>query len=305
MSGILINNEELTALKGLNYLQRCLYLEAIRPYMDYKTGIVGIKRGISLQSIKEELFIEPRSGVKEKSASYQQIRRAIFQLEKKGLIKQIPRSFQLIFECPLALKDKSVQNKAGRFPAYKPDTKADRVKNIKLQQKYTPTTPKEDKAGSYAGMQQFEEANIPPVSGILDINNKLLISNAHLDSKQIYEEFERIWTIHPIKKSKKLAFEKFKRKKLYLHTEKIISYINLSKENDRKWISGFVPYLVTIFNQERWNDEIETEAVNDYAKNRKNSSPIFTILRSRIEQECNNEGMGDRERFATKEIYSE
>ena len=40
-------NEELSALRGLPYIQQLLYLTGIKPYVDYQTGIVGIVRGIS------------------------------------------------------------------------------------------------------------------------------------------------------------------------------------------------------------------------------------------------------------------
>ena len=40
---------ELEALVGLPHLQQLTYLRGIRPYMDLKTGIVGIKRKISYQ----------------------------------------------------------------------------------------------------------------------------------------------------------------------------------------------------------------------------------------------------------------
>ena len=40
----LINANELEALCGLPHIQQLVYLRGIRPYMDVKTGIVGIKR---------------------------------------------------------------------------------------------------------------------------------------------------------------------------------------------------------------------------------------------------------------------
>lgn len=52
----LLNQSELAALDGLPHLQQLAYLKGIRPYMDVKTGIVGIKRRISHQSISEQLY---------------------------------------------------------------------------------------------------------------------------------------------------------------------------------------------------------------------------------------------------------
>jgi hypothetical protein len=52
-------SQELSALMGLPYLQQVTYLLGIRPYMDATTSLVGIKRGISYQSLAETLYVEP------------------------------------------------------------------------------------------------------------------------------------------------------------------------------------------------------------------------------------------------------
>ena len=57
-----INSEELETLCGLPHIQQLAYLRGIRPYMDVKTGVTGIKRRISYQSIAEQLYIEPHPG---------------------------------------------------------------------------------------------------------------------------------------------------------------------------------------------------------------------------------------------------
>jgi hypothetical protein len=49
----MINEEELGALCGLPHIQQLAYLRGIKPYMNVKTGLVGIK--ISYQSIAEQL----------------------------------------------------------------------------------------------------------------------------------------------------------------------------------------------------------------------------------------------------------
>ena len=73
----LINSSELGALSGLPHLQQLAYLTGIRPYMDVKTGIVGVKRGISYQSIAESLYIEAHQGIKSETCSRAQIQRAL------------------------------------------------------------------------------------------------------------------------------------------------------------------------------------------------------------------------------------
>jgi len=56
MRDFFINENELGALSGLPHIQQLAYLRGIRPYMDVKTNLVGIKRRISYQSIAEQLI---------------------------------------------------------------------------------------------------------------------------------------------------------------------------------------------------------------------------------------------------------
>lgn len=64
MPSFQINDEEREALRGLPMLAREIYVFALRPFMDFATGIVGERRGISWKSIAEELYVEPHQGIK-------------------------------------------------------------------------------------------------------------------------------------------------------------------------------------------------------------------------------------------------
>src|SRR3990167_10495810 len=97
-----INQQERDALKGLPHLARLAYFEAIRPYMDFDTGIVGIKRGISYQSLGEELYVESHVGYVSGSPSKQQLRRALKTLERASLISIQSVGKKLILKCELA-----------------------------------------------------------------------------------------------------------------------------------------------------------------------------------------------------------
>lgn len=108
----LITDEELDALYGLSHIQQLAYLRAIRPYMDLQTGLVGVKRGISYQSIAEQLYVEPHPGIKYPNYSRAQVRRAISGLERAGLIQMQSEELKLILKCILAFRLYSVQNKA-------------------------------------------------------------------------------------------------------------------------------------------------------------------------------------------------
>ena len=111
-----INNQEREKLYELPYMQQLLYVMALRPYMDYATGIVGIKRGISYQSLTEELSVAAHQGYQAFKPSRQQIRRAIQGLIRVGLLEQQPAEKKLIFKCLEASRDRSLQNKVGTKP---------------------------------------------------------------------------------------------------------------------------------------------------------------------------------------------
>jgi hypothetical protein len=111
---ILLNEFEFAAMEGLSHLAIVIYIKAIRPYMDYATGITGWKRGISYQSISEEVYVEPVAGRhSSKSGSYTKsaIRNALKELIKSGFIQVLPAGKKLVLKLILAITDLSVQNR--------------------------------------------------------------------------------------------------------------------------------------------------------------------------------------------------
>ena len=115
MASFQLNDEEHCALRGLSYLQRCVYVFGLRPFMDFSTGLVGThKRRISYQSLREELYVNPAPGVANTgSPSKDQIRRAINGLERAGLICIESTKRHLIVKCLLATKDNFDQKQAA------------------------------------------------------------------------------------------------------------------------------------------------------------------------------------------------
>jgi len=108
----LFNEEEFEALDYLPHLAVMIYFKAIRPYMDYSTGITGIKRGISYRQFAEETEVETvrgRHSDKSGKVTLDSIRNAVQRLEKAGLIVKIPADKKLIFKLPLATINNSVQ----------------------------------------------------------------------------------------------------------------------------------------------------------------------------------------------------
>lgn len=90
---------EWEALGGLPFMQRCLYL-VLRWYMDRHTGRVGDSRGISLQGLAEELYVEPVRGRHASecgSPTKKAVRSALDGLERAGLIQPCGNGEVLVF----------------------------------------------------------------------------------------------------------------------------------------------------------------------------------------------------------------
>ena len=186
MAGILINDDELSALNGLPYIQQLLYLRGIKPHMDYRSGIVGLTRGISYQSLAEALYIEPHSGIKSGSPSKDQIRRAIHGLEKAGLLHIQSLEWKLIFQCVLATSDISNQNK----PAIKQHGKP--TSNLPTENSVN-TRDSEDFEPETTTAKTTQPATPP--------NNNYFIF--------LYQKFEKFWEKYPLKRSKQKAWKEF------------------------------------------------------------------------------------------------
>lgn len=116
MNFVYLNAYELAAMMELPWIQRVTYFIGIRPYIDRKTNIVGIKRKISYQSLREILYVGPIAGVKTGAPSRQQVKRAVKLLERAGMIEINSNEHNLILKCPLAALDNSDQKQADRKP---------------------------------------------------------------------------------------------------------------------------------------------------------------------------------------------
>lgn len=93
---------EWEALAGLPYMQRAIYW-VLRWYMSVATRRVGDVRGISLQSLAEELYVDPAPGRSESGAPTKKaVRSALLQLEKHGLIEPCGNGEVLVFLLPKA-----------------------------------------------------------------------------------------------------------------------------------------------------------------------------------------------------------
>ncbi|VEE02713.1 Vir protein [Legionella longbeachae] len=185
----MINEEELGALCGLPHIQQLAYLRGIRPYMNVKTCLVGIERGISYQSIAEQLYVEPHQGIKSSSFSRAQIRRALAGLERAGLIQFQSEEKQLILKCNLAITDYCAQKKAVTNPSSQP-VPVDSLKSIE-------STGFSGHKLAKADTGEQEKAVLPH-----NLNNNYLF---------LYTHFNQFWAVYPNKKSQQKAWQEFQK----------------------------------------------------------------------------------------------
>lgn len=174
---VLVNEHELDALDGLPHLAVVMYLKAIRPYMDYVTGITGWKRGISYQSIAEQLFVEPEPG-RHKSLTGKPtkdaVRNAIKSLIKQGIVKVLPAGKKLVLECLLAETDNSISTRNATGAPQEnttptPQAIAALQKDLEQLRQDMNTTP------------DIDRSTTPPESGIKTINTTTTVHNLKTD----------------------------------------------------------------------------------------------------------------------------
>lgn len=190
MEFFIITHQERSALSGLPYLQQLTYLQGIKPYVDYKTGLVGIRRGISYQSLSEALYIEPHSGIKSGSPSKDQLRRALKGLEKAGLIAIQSWERKLVLRCLLLDRHESVQNKPT-------------IKTLEHTASQTPEKNLVDSTKSNTNTLEADTDQKHDPATPQDSNNYYFIS--------LSQAFEEFWDLYPLKKEKENAFEVFKK----------------------------------------------------------------------------------------------
>lgn len=123
-----------------------LYMIAIRPVMDYETGLAGYRSKISWHGLARELRVEAAPGIKEELPGKQQVRRALQHLVKRGLVIEKSEGLRLIISCPLARLSSHVQKKADTKPTHHPDKKADTPESEKSLKNHKPEKTSDNKA---------------------------------------------------------------------------------------------------------------------------------------------------------------
>ena len=252
----LITDDELTALCGLPHIQQLAYLRGIRPYMDVQTGLVGIKRRISYQSIAEQLYVDAHQGIKSVRYSRTQIRRALPGLERMGLVSLQSQGLKLILKCELARMGYSVQNKVVTNSSQQVDIETNRQR---LENKVF-----FDGEPQKSGIAKTAKADTP----LKDSNYIYLLS-----------QFEQFWSFYPEKKSKQTAWQAFQ----LLNPDKaLVNKIlqsldaQLKNRETKQLNGGWVPpwkYPDNWLAKRCWEDELTMDRIQEKhrAKRSKNT----------------------------------
>lgn len=225
----------------------------IRRFMDFKTGIAGKSRRLSEEYFIERLSHSPRQGRKAYKCPREKVRTGLRNLEKIGLIKPLGN---YVFECILATKDNSVQNKCNQsatIPITIGETKnneSNLLKNRNISKQVQPE------------VQQYYSAryNPPPVSGI---NNTIIYtpkegfepSETLAQTSLSDSSFNQFWKAWPNKKGKVVAQKIWKKKKLGKHIGDILADIDMRQKADYFADKDYVVHGSTYLSQERWRDE--------------------------------------------------
>lgn len=242
MINFVINGDELVAMCGLPHIQQLTYLRGIRPYMDLKTGITGIKRRISYQSIAEQLYIEPHQGIKSQSFSRDQVRRAVLGLARVGLIEIQSDGMQLILKCLLATTNYSVQNKAAINPPQKAATKPREISLVNT-------------GFSESKDEKADIGETPKAATPLKEDHYIFL----------LEKFDHFWRMYPEKKSRERAFEIFQQINpdehlLQTMLQALDNQIkaHTAKETHGEWVPAW-KFPVNWLSQQCWEDEVKIE----------------------------------------------
>lgn len=278
MSDLFITTKEISALKGLPHFAQIVYLLGLRPHVDQQSKLIGLHIKISYQSIAKSLYVSPYPGIQSDIPNKQQIRRAIKHLERSGLIGIQSEDQTLILKCLLANSHPNVQNKA--------DTEVDTQPDTGVIVKHPYKSRLIDDSLQKADTDLNTEADTP-----LYIRNNYYI--------YLSQQFEKFWTLYPLKKSKQSAWVKFQAlqpsedlvERIFTSLEEQILFYNQAKSQDQ-WLPDW-KYPANWLVQHCWEDEINPNTLKEapHATHQKRSTssqscdPFWDSCKGGIEQD--------------------
>lgn len=185
MDFLFVTTYELDALREIPLMQRVVYLMGIRPYMDRKTFMVGIKRKISYQSLRETLYVAPIKGVKTGCPSHQQMKRVIKSLARQGIIEIRSTTKNLIVKCLLANPNELTGFENESHPEKEPSPQAEQNQSL----------PSENLKSINPGKSAYSKSGFKaqPSSNL----------------KDLYQKFEQFWQLYPLPSYKAEAWKQF------------------------------------------------------------------------------------------------
>lgn len=186
MDFLFVTTYELDALSEIPLMQRVVYLMGIRPYMDRKTFMVGIKRKISYQSLRETLYVAPIKGVKTGSPSHQQMKRVIKSLARQGIIEICSTTKNLIVKCLLANPYEPVDIENESQPENSASTQIEQNQ----------TVPQENIKSIKPGKPAY-------------LSESAIKAKPSSNLKDLYQKFEQFWQVYPLPSYKNEAWKQF------------------------------------------------------------------------------------------------
>ncbi|HAT8858131.1 TPA: Vir protein [Legionella pneumophila subsp. pneumophila] len=225
MDFLFVTTYELDALREIPLIQRVVYLMGIRPYMDRKTFMVGIKRKISYQSLRETLYVAPIKGVKTGCPSHQQMKCVIKSLARQGVIEIRSTTKNLIVKCLLANPYEPVEIESESQPKNSPPTQAEQ------NQSAPPENLKLMKTGKLAFKTKISR-----------------------NLKDQYERFEQFWQLYPLPSYKSEAWKQFQQ---IDPDERLFAQIIDGLQNQLTKVNrsgAYWPYPASWLGQKSWVD---------------------------------------------------
>lgn len=155
------NQLEDEALDYLPWHAQVLYLRCLRRHMDFRTGIVGLRRRISRRMLVEWLEVRqvPGGHDQTRQLSVGELKWALQRLKQVGLVVPVPgHARQLVFRLPLATTDQSVSRRNSRGTAEEQPTSSDRPFS-------NADNGVEGRSNRGTAEEQPSRNSLPPVSG--------------------------------------------------------------------------------------------------------------------------------------------
>ena len=96
-------------------------------------------------------------------------------------------------------------------------------------------------------------------------NSSSSTSSAYFNNKDIYtSSFQNFWEVYPRRTGKKTALQAWNKINPDNELQKIMLDAIERNKQTKQWQSRrFIPHPATWLNQERWNDEVESESLNE------------------------------------------